>query len=93
MITKQQAEDIAARFLGTGPGSDGGSWQLMEFEQGWVVLTSPPPGEEHWRGAATEVIERESGRIISFPSSIAAEDIAENYPAVRDWGHEVGASG
>lgn len=88
MITRNDAEVIASSLLGRAPDDDQHPWQLREFADGWLIVEPPPPGE-NVRGGASRVIEREAGRLIRFPSSISRRHIVEDYPRVRDRGHEV----
>lgn len=86
MITRKEAEDIAIALLGRQPDDEQRPWELREFDQGWLIFEPPPPGE-HWRGGAGRVIERESGQLVRFPSSISQTRIMAEYPRIRDRGH------
>lgn len=93
MITQQEAERIAAARHGPPVAGEGQGWSLMEFDHGWVLVKPPPPGDEQRVGGATEVIERESGRVVRFGSSTGLQRIMQSYPEVRDRGHEVTTAG
>jgi hypothetical protein len=88
MISEKDAERIAASVLGRQPDDDGRPWKLTQFDHGWLVLDVLPPSEPS-RGGTTRVIERETGRMLRFPSSISRADIMGEYLEVRSWGHEV----
>jgi len=51
-------------------------WIMEDFAQGWLVRQGPLTG---FRGQASYVIERETGRIMSFPSSVPPQRILEDY--------------
>ena len=89
MITQQDAEVIAAHYLGRPPEDGSQPWHLREFEHGWLIVKPAPPGQERWRGGSNQVIERESGRLLQFPSAISRQSIVEDYPGVKRWGGEV----
>jgi hypothetical protein len=64
------------------PHDDGESpWQLLEFPQGWLVKE-----ENKDRGSTTRVVERDSGRVLRFPSFVPPGRILRDYPAVVDKG-------
>jgi hypothetical protein len=85
MITRQQAESIAAQILRRPADAPGRSWSLLEFDEGWLVDEEPPPGEEIF-GEASRVIERAGGRVLLFPSGVPPRRIMDDYAAVRDEG-------
>jgi len=93
MITQQQAEGIAAHLHGPRTEADDQAWRLMEFDHGWVIVKPTPPGQARRRGGATEVIERDGGHVVRFPSNVSLQGIVDDYPAVRHWGHEAGTAG
>jgi hypothetical protein len=87
VITEQDAERIAADYLGR-PAADATlPWRLMEFPAGWLVRQQYPPRRGR-RGAAL-VIERATGSLVRFPSVLAPVAIIEEYPNVRSWGKVV----
>jgi hypothetical protein len=61
-------------------------WSLESFAEGWLLRRTPKPGI---RGSASYVIERESGRIVGFPSSIAPRRVRDEYPDIVADGTEV----
>jgi hypothetical protein len=82
MITRQEAERIAAAFLGHEATDASGPWDLVEFDQGWLIDRKPLPGEPT-RGAPSWVIERADGRLMVFSSGISSNRIISNYEDVR----------
>lgn len=81
MITKEQAEQIASRVTGR----QDGSWELVEFDEGWLIRESSAL-DRSMLGAATRVIERGSGRVVQFPSSVPPSRILTEYAQVVDRG-------
>lgn len=79
MITKEQAEQIAGQVTGR---SDGG-WELEEFDDGWLIREGVDPA---MRGGVMRVVERDSGRVMRFPSSISSRRILNEYARVVDRG-------
>jgi hypothetical protein len=92
MISEKDAESIAIDLLGRQPDDGSRPWGLTEFDHGWLIVDLQPPDEPR-RGGASRVIERDAGRLMRFPSSISRRRIMEQYPDVRDRGHEVRPSG
>lgn len=88
MISEKDAERIAIGILGRQPDDEIRPWGLREFEHGWLIVNLKPPAEP-MRGGSTRAIERGTGQLISFPSSVSQQQILEEYPEVRRWGHEV----
>lgn len=76
MITRDEAERIAARILGLPADDAEHGWHLDEFDQGWIIIQR---GWEDHRGGATRVIERESGRVMRFPSFVPPARITADY--------------
>ena len=69
------------------PASDpDNGWDLVEFDAGWLIL-------EHatidLMGAGSRVVERESGRVMLFPSFIPPGRILEEYDQVAAHGSPV----
>jgi hypothetical protein len=81
MITQEQAEQIAGRITGR----QDGSWELVEFDAGWLIREHAA-ADPSLRGAAARVIERDSGRIVRFPSSVPPRRILTEYAQVVDRG-------
>jgi hypothetical protein len=79
LITQDQAAAIAFHVCGAPPGDPKRGWDLTEFDAGWLIT-------ERARAArgdgGARVIERESGRVMSFPSSVAPSRIMADYQAV-----------
>jgi len=79
MITYEQAERIAAGAAVAGGAGDG----LVEFDAGWVVW-GDWFGDPSMRGGAVCVVERATGRVMSFPSSVGVTRIMSEYNEVVD---------
>ena len=80
MITQDQAAAIAFHVCGAPPGDPKRGWDLTEFDAGWLITSRAKPA----RGdGATRVIERESGRVMSFPASVPPSKITADYQAVQ----------
>ena len=83
MITSDEAQRIATKALGPPTAPDGQGWHLEEFDGGWLV-------REDWmsegsvRGGSFCVVERATGRVLSFPSSISPTRIMTEYHRVVD---------
>ena len=88
MITSDEAERIATEVIGPATAADGQGWRLEEFDAGWLV-------REDWmsetpvRGGSFCVVERATGRVLSFPSSISPARIMTEYDQVVDRGSQV----
>jgi hypothetical protein len=82
MITAEQAERIAGQVTG---GQQDAGWELEEFDAGWLIRENSADGEPR-RGAAVRVIERESGRVMRFPSSVPPRRILTEYAQVVERG-------
>jgi hypothetical protein len=83
MITRDEAERIVAEMSGTPSDDPERGWELEEFSAGWYVIEHVKKGR---RGGAGHVIERESGRVMSFPSAIPPSRIIEEYDQVLKYG-------
>ena len=83
MITSDEAERIATEVIGPATAADGQGWRLEEFGSGWFV-------REDWmsegsvRGGSFCVVERATGRVLAFPSSISPARIMTEYDQVVD---------
>ena len=86
MITRDQAERIVAEKIGAPSDDPDRGWELEEFSAGWYVIEHAKEGR---RGGAGHVIERESGRVMSFPSAIPPVRIIEEYDQVLQYGRPV----
>jgi hypothetical protein len=76
VITQEQAAAIAFHVCGAPPGDPRRGWDLTEFEAGWLITERAKAGR---RDGASCVIERESGRVMSFPSSVPPARIMADY--------------
>ena len=82
MISREQAETIAGQVMGEVPGR---IWELVEFDAGWLIRVTFTDGEQR-RGGSTRVVERESGRIMRFPSSVPPKLLLHDYASALDRG-------
>jgi hypothetical protein len=80
LITQDQAAAIAFHACGAPPGDPKRGWDLTEFDAGWLITERGKPGRA---GGATRVIERESGRVMTFPSTVPASRIMADYQKVQ----------
>ena len=79
MITQDQAAAIAFHVCGAPPSDPKRGWDLTEFDAGWLITERAKAA----RGdGGTRVIERDSGRVMSFPSSVPPSRIMADYQAV-----------
>ena len=85
MITQEQAERIAGEILGDADDSGEQNWELVEFDAGWLIREGSA-SDASLRGGALRVIERESGRVMRFPSSVPPGRILTGYAQVVDRG-------
>jgi hypothetical protein len=84
MITKAEAERIATDVVGPATASDGRGWRLVEFDAGWLIRQDWMDDHSR-RGGGVRVVERESGRVMRFPSYVDPDSILTEYDrVVRD---------
>jgi hypothetical protein len=83
MITRDQAECMAAEMTGASSDDPERGWELEEFSAGWYVIEHAKRGR---RGGVSRVTERESGRVMRFPSYVPPGRIIERYDAVLEDG-------
>ncbi|HEX4094520.1 MAG TPA: hypothetical protein VHZ33_37875 [Trebonia sp.] len=83
MITQDQAAAIAFHVCGAPPNDPRRGWELTEFAAGWLITERAKTGR---RGGGTRVIERESGRVMSFPSFVPPSRIIGDYDEVLEDG-------
>ena len=83
MITSDEAHRIATEVIGPPTAPDGQGWHLEEFDAGWLVREDWM-AEESVRGGSFCVVERATGRVLSFPSSISPTRIKTEYHQVVD---------
>jgi len=79
MITRGQAERIAAEVVGVPASDSDNGWDLRAFGAGWLILEH---ATINLRGAGFYVVERESGRVMLFPSYIPPDVILAKYDQV-----------
>jgi len=83
VITQDQAAAIAFHVCGAPPNDPRRGWDLTEFEAGWLITARAKAA----RGdGAARVIERDSGRVVSFPPSVPSSRILADYDRVRESG-------
>ena len=80
MITQDQAAAIAFHVCGAPPNDPKRGWDLTEFDAGWLITERAAAGR---RDGSTRVIERDSGRVMSFPFSVPPSRITADYRAVQ----------
>jgi hypothetical protein len=80
VITQDQAAAIAFHVCGAPPNDPRRGWDLTEFDAGWLITERARTGR---RDGSARVIERESGRVMSFPASVPPSRITADYPAVQ----------
>ena len=83
MITSDDAERIATEVIGPAEAPDGQGWHLEEFDSGWLVREDWMSGESV-RGGSFCVVERATGRVLAFPTSISPTRITTEYDQVVD---------
>jgi hypothetical protein len=83
LITQDQAAAIAFHVCGAPPNHPKRGWDLTEFDAGWLITDRATTGR---RSGATRVIERESGRVMSFPPTVPPARIMADYNEVLDDG-------
>jgi hypothetical protein len=83
VITSDEAHRIASQVIGPPTAADGQGWHLEEFDAGWLVREDWM-SEESIRGGSFCVVERATGRVLSFPSSISPTRIKTQYQQVLD---------
>jgi hypothetical protein len=76
LITRDQAELVAAKICGAPSNDVENGWELKEFNRGWLLDRNS--ARDH-RGGLTFVIERDSGRVMSFPSFVPPGFIMADY--------------
>jgi hypothetical protein len=83
VITSDEAKRIATEVIGPATAADCQGWHLEEFDAGWLVREDWM-SEESIRGGSFCVVERATGRALSFPSSISPTRIQTEYHQVVD---------
>jgi hypothetical protein len=81
MTEEADARAAVQAFLG----SD--DFELDEFPEGWQVIQPIPEG---YRGATTLAVERSTGTLLEFPSSIPPDRVSEEFAEVRSDAYTVG---
>jgi hypothetical protein len=88
MITSDDAHRIATEAIGPATAADGQGWHLEEFASGWLVREDWM-SEESVRGGSFCVVERATGRVLAFPTSISPTRIVTEYDQVVDRASQV----
>jgi hypothetical protein len=83
MITSEQAQRIAAEFIGPATAANGQGWRLEEFSAGWLVREDWM-SDKQTRGGSFCVVERATGRVMAFPTSTSPTRIMTEYEQVVD---------
>jgi len=86
VIDEQRAREIAAALLGRPADDPQQPWSLREFAQGWLIDTTAHLTEEY-AGAAAYVVEKNTGRVMCFPSFVPTPRILRDYDAIVDRGY------
>jgi hypothetical protein len=89
MITREEAERIAAEFMGAPADDADYGWSMREFQAGWLVMRKWDE-DDPFTGAGSYVVERVSGRMLHFSSYIAPELILADYDEVAGEGSPIG---
>jgi hypothetical protein len=76
MITRDEAERIAAEVIGFPSDDAAHGWDLEEFDEGCLINDRE---SDDYRGGASRVIERDSGKVMRFPSSVPPTRILGEY--------------
>jgi hypothetical protein len=85
MVTQQEAEKIAAQFMGAPADDAEHGWTMREFPAGWLVLNRWDE-DDPVIGVGSYVVERASGRMLHFPSYIEPDQILADYDYVAGEG-------
>jgi hypothetical protein len=88
MIDEKQAYSIAAALLGRAGDDPVQPWHLAEFSEGWLIKETGDKGDAIY-GMPSRVIEKESGRVLRFPSFVPPGRIIADYDAVVSDGRVV----
>lgn len=83
MITSDDAHRIATEAIGPATAADGQGWRLEEFDAGWFIREDWM-SEKSVRGGSFCVVERATGRVLAFPTSISPTRIMTEYEQVVD---------
>ena len=83
MITSDEAERIATEVIGPSTAGDGQGWHLEQFDSGWFIREDWM-SEKSIRGGPFCVVERATGLVLAFPSSIPPTRIMTEYAQVVD---------
>jgi hypothetical protein len=85
-MNKDDAYELARKVLGDEKNQKTGGWHLREFQGGWLVVREDAKG---MMGAASFVIERESGQVLTLPSSVPPQLITQEWERARQRAHIV----
>lgn len=80
-MNKKDAYELARKVLGSEKDEETEGWHLDEFQGGWLVVRERSTDE--MMGATSLVIERESGQVLSLPSSVPTRLITQQWPRAR----------
>jgi hypothetical protein len=77
MVSESDAYRFATSALNRRHDDPEAPWQLVEFPEGWLIRDS-----QQRRGSVTRVVERDSGRVLQFPSSLPPRLVRTEYSEV-----------
>jgi hypothetical protein len=83
MIDEERALSVISAILQRANNDPERPWTLVEFPQGWLVRE----GREEDRGSiggVVRVVEKDSGRVLRFPSRVPTGRIIADYTSVVD---------
>lgn len=86
MIDESRAAQLVEALLQCPRDDPERPWTMVAFSEGWLIRRGPFEG---YVGQASYVVERESGRLLMFPSAIPPKRIREDYSSVKARGTEV----
>lgn len=86
MIDEERALVVVSAILQRSSNDMDRPWRLVEFPQGWLVREGQE-GDRGPIGGVVRVVEKESGRVLRFPSRVPTGRIISDYPAVVDKGN------
>lgn len=85
MMDEMEARKRIEAFLKCPSDDANRPWTMEAFAEGWLVRQGPFEG---FYGQSSYVVERATGRIISFPSGVPPRRIREEYQKVLSRGTE-----
>ncbi len=92
-ISEADAQRIAENIIGRPSDDASHPWDLIEFPEGWLIDESSTVGASTEKqlparlGKVNRAIERDSGKVLRFPSSVPPMKICRDYLNVRPRGY------